>query len=121
MRPNREYSVCGADGRPEANEVSGGRRIPVSPPYFEGDNLMVDQTGISSKLRLVALLFCFLFGIFGAHRFYVGKTGTAILMICTLGGGFGIWVMIDLILIALGSFRDKEGKRLLKWFEEGSI
>jgi len=82
---------------------------------------MVNQVEISSRSRMVALLLCFFFGLFGAHRFYVGKIGTGILMICTIGGGFGIWVGIDLIFIVLGSFRDKQGKRILKWFEEGSI
>ena len=81
----------------------------------------MENENISPRSRMVAILFCLLFGVFGAHRFYVGKTGTAILMILTIGGGFGIWVMIDLILITLGSFRDKEGRRLLRWFEEGSI
>ena len=80
----------------------------------------MENSDISSKSRLVALLFCIFLGIFGVHRFYLGKIGTGILMICTLGG-FGIWVVIDFILIALGSFRDKEGKRVLKWLEEGSF
>mgnify|MGYP000747754787 CR=1 FL=1 len=43
--------------------------------------------------------FSFFLGGFGAHRFYVGKMGTAVLQIVTLGG-LGIWVLIDLILIA---------------------
>ena len=80
----------------------------------------MEQNEISPKSRMVALLFCLLFGFLGIHRFYLGKIGTGILMLCTLGG-FGIWMMIDFILITLGSFRDKQGKRLLKWFEEGSI
>ena len=33
---------------------------------------------ISRKSRLVAFLLAFFLGMFGAHRFYVGKTGTAI-------------------------------------------
>ncbi len=80
----------------------------------------MEQGKISSHSRLVALLLCFLFGFLGVHRFYVRKFGTGILMLCTFGG-LTVWTMIDLILIALGSFRDKEGRRLLKWFEEGSI
>lgn len=74
----------------------------------------------SPKSRLVALLFCFFLGAFGIHRFYVGKIGTGILMILTFGG-CGIWVLIDLILIAAGSFHDKEGRRLFHWLEPGSI
>lgn len=54
------------------------------------------------------LLLCFFFGMLGFHRFYVGKIGTGILMVITFGG-LGIWAIIDLIMIVVGSFRDKEG------------
>ena len=50
----------------------------------------------------------------GVHRFYVGKVGTGILMIVTLGG-LGIWVLIDFIVILVGSFKDKEGRVLINW------
>ncbi len=78
------------------------------------------EESISQKSRLVALLLCFFIGVFGLHRFYVGKVGTGILMILTLGG-LGLWVLIDLILIAIGAFKDKEGRRVFKWMEEGSL
>ena len=78
------------------------------------------MTDISPKSRLVALLLCVFLGWLGVHRFYLKKIGTGILMLCTVGG-FGFWVIADIILIACGSFRDKEGKRVLQWFEEGSI
>lgn len=71
----------------------------------------------SDKLRLVALLFCLFLGMLGVHRFYVGKIGTGILMILTVGGGFGIWPFIDFIMIAVGHFRDKQGRRLVKWLD----
>jgi TM2 domain-containing membrane protein YozV len=48
------------------------------------------------------------------HRFYVGKTGTGILQILTLGG-LGIWWMIDFVMIVIGSFTDKEGNRITEW------
>jgi TM2 domain-containing membrane protein YozV len=80
----------------------------------------VNATELSPRSRLVALLFCILLGVFGVHRFYVGKIGTGILMLLTIGG-LGIWVTIDLILIAVGSFRDKEGRRVFRWTEPGSI
>ena len=57
------------------------------------------------------LLFLFL-GYLGAHRFYAGKIGTAILYIFTFGG-VGIWALVDLISIVLGSFTDKEGKFII--------
>jgi len=54
---------------------------------------------------------CFFIGIIGVHRFYVGKVGTGILMIVTLGG-LGIWALVDLIMIITGSFKDKENRKL---------
>jgi TM2 domain-containing membrane protein YozV len=69
---------------------------------------------LSDKKRLPALLLCFFFGVFGVHRFYVGKIGTGILWFFTLGiVGFG--ALIDFIMIIVGSFKDKQGKRLETW------
>lgn len=75
---------------------------------------------VSSRSRLVALLLCFFLGILGIHRFYVGKSGTGILMLLTLGG-IGVWALIDLINIVVGSFTDKEGLRVFRWAEAGSV
>ena len=80
----------------------------------------MDTIEFSPRSRLVALLFCVLLGVFGVHRFYVGKIGAGILMLVTIGG-LGIWTLIDLILIAVGSFRDKEGRRVFRWTEPGSM
>ena len=62
----------------------------------------------STKGFVPALLLCFFLGSFGIHRFYVGKVGTGILMLITLGA-LGIWTLIDFIMIAVGSFKDKNG------------
>ncbi|MED4532730.1 TM2 domain-containing protein [Metabacillus fastidiosus] len=64
---------------------------------------------LSEKNWVVTLLLCFFLGGIGAHRFFVGKIGTGILMLITFGG-FGIWSLIDLIIIIIGNFKDSENK-----------
>ncbi|MFC5835119.1 TM2 domain-containing protein [Nonomuraea insulae] len=66
-----------------------------------------------TKSWLATVLLCFFLGVLGVHRFYVGKIGTGILMIITLGG-FGVWVLIDFIMILIGKFTDKQGQPLAK-------
>ena len=63
----------------------------------------------SDKGFVPTILLCFFLGSLGVHRFYVGKVGTGILMLLTLGG-FGIWVIVDFILIVVGKFHDSEGR-----------
>ena len=75
---------------------------------------MTVQTATDQKSWLVALLLCFFLGVLGVHRFYVGKIGTGILMILTLGG-LGIWWAIDFIMIVVGAFTDKEGNKITEW------
>jgi TM2 domain-containing membrane protein YozV len=78
------------------------------------DAATMNDATTTDKRILPAFLLCFLLGIFGAHRFYVGKTGTAIIMIFTLGG-LGIWALIDLILIIVGAFTDANGVKITQW------
>ena len=76
---------------------------------------MAAQTaGVSDKKTLPTFLLCFLLGPFGAHRFFVGKIGTGVVMLLTLGG-FGLWAFIDLIIIICGAFTDKDGNKISQW------
>ena len=70
---------------------------------------------ISPKKRLLTLILCLVFGIFGAHRFYAGKTPTAVLQLLTVGG-LGVWFLIDAIIVLFGEFTDREGRRISSWF-----
>ena len=56
-------------------------------------------------------IICFFLGVLGIHRFMVGKVGTGILMIITVGG-CGIWALIDFIVILTGGFTDKDGNKV---------
>jgi hypothetical protein len=72
---------------------------------------------VSGKSRGVALALAAVLGPFGAHRFYVNKPGTGMLMALTLGGA-GLWWLYDLILIGGGSFRDAEDRLVRRWDPE---
>ncbi len=74
---------------------------------------LTPQTGVSDKTKIIALLLIILLGPLGAHRFYVGKIGSAVLFLITLGG-LGIWWLVDLYKIITDQFTDKQGRILLK-------
>ena len=69
---------------------------------------MSTESTRSEKSFVATLVLCVLLGQFGAHRFYVGKIGTGIVMLLTLGG-LGIWQLIDIIRIAVQKFKDSNG------------
>ena len=64
--------------------------------------------------RAIALILTLLLGFVGAHRFYVGRTATALAMLFTVGG-FGIWWLIDIAFVASGQLKDNEGKWVSEW------
>lgn len=76
---------------------------------MEQNTHTIHHTKELNKEWLITLLFSIFLGVFGVHRFYNGKIGTGILMLITFGG-FGIWKIIDIILIALEKFTDEKGK-----------
>ncbi len=96
----------------EFTDVRGKKLRNWLPPANEA--VGPDAPATSEKIILPAFLLAFFFGIFGAHRFYVGKIGTGILQLFTLGG-LGIWAVIDWILILCREFTDGQGKKLRHW------
>lgn len=66
---------------------------------------------VSPKNKVTAALLCGFLGILGAHRFYVEKSGTGFAQLLTFGG-FGIWALIDFVVILSGKFTDSHGRVL---------
>jgi TM2 domain-containing membrane protein YozV len=80
-----------------------------------GSGLAEKEECMSERSRLVTLIFCIWFGIFGAHRFYIGKTGIGFVWLFTFGV-FGVGWLVDVIMVLAGRFFDKEGRAVLTWF-----
>lgn len=61
------------------------------------------------KSQVIALILVLLVGGLGIHRFYLGYTWQGIVQLLTLGG-CGIWSLIDLIRIIVGTLKPKDGE-----------
>jgi TM2 domain-containing membrane protein YozV len=72
-----------------------GLASPASP--MAGDN------------QLVALILALLVGALGIHRFYLGYIWQGVVQLLTLGG-CGIWTLIDIIRIIMGTLKPKDGE-----------
>jgi hypothetical protein len=62
---------------------------------------------------LTTLLLCWFLGWLGVHSFYTKRTTIGIIQLVTLGG-CGIWQLVDLIMILVGSYRDGYGRPLVR-------
>jgi TM2 domain-containing membrane protein YozV len=108
-RQNSEVSVSG-----EAFCASCGAVIKKDAEICPhcGVRQKRQNSEVSAKWLTLMLLSLFL-GELGVDRFYVGKIGTGILKLLTLGG-CGVWWLIDLILILSGKFTDEHGNVIRK-------
>ena len=77
------------------------------------EKVIEEKPTVSPKSKTVAIILCLLFGHLGAHRFYVGKTGTGVVWLLTLGC-LGWGALIDSIKLLMGKFTDKDNLPLQK-------
>ena len=68
-------------------------------PVEEANEDPTAEMGDKKVNWILVLIISILFGSLGVDRFLMGKVGTGILKLITFGG-FGIWWLIDLVLIA---------------------
>jgi TM2 domain-containing membrane protein YozV len=124
--PNKDYwnsvptgndstDVPGTDGLPAP---TASERIRVPPPSAyaplasPAHGPKLTRADASPKSYLTAFALSLVVGALGVDRFYLGKTGTGVLKLITLGG-VGVWYLIDLITTILGTTKDAEGKFVL--------
>lgn len=70
--------------------------------------MATSQATVTTKKNwLAAVLLSIFVGSLGIDRFYLGKIGTGVLKLITFGG-FGIWWLVDLILIVTRSIKGVE-------------
>lgn len=110
-----ENDVCGYCGykikKEEVAPIQANANQQSSAPQpqiiINNQNVVTNGiiAGVSRKNKTTALLLCIFLGIFGIHRFYVGKIGTGLVYMFT-GGIFGIGWIIDIVLIVTGNFKD---------------
>lgn len=93
--PSIQPALVNTGYQPQTNVVAGGQPV----------------TNQGGKSFLAAFLLSMFLGVLGVDRFYLGKIGTGILKLLTLGG-LGIWYVIDLVLILSNHARAKDGTSL---------
>jgi len=83
---------------------------PVRDPDTEAVYTARQIPGIfSPKNWVMALVLSVFLGYLGVDRFYLGRVGLGILKLLTFGG-YGIWWLIDIVLVATKSARDSSGR-----------
>lgn len=115
LSPN---DLAWVEGTPDWTRLGSVPGVTAGPPPLS--RAMVDGEPVSDRLVLPAFLLAFFVGVFGVHRFYVGKTGSGVAMLVLTITVIGslvtvVWATIDWILIVCGVFRDAEGRRLTVW------
>jgi hypothetical protein len=76
---------------------------PTVPPVT---GLTETKAEPNPKTFWIAFVLCLLLGLFGAHRFYLGKK-SAWLMLISLGG-LGLWWLVDVVLLLASQLKDNQ-------------
>lgn len=125
---------CGAENQADLMFCGkcGQRLYPVNPEnqkaqaqFNESVQSNTSTDGISPKSRLTALLLGIFVGSFGAHNFYLGKTGRGVAQAVISSVGlicFGVptfamcvWSCVEWIFIAAGKGKDSKGLKVINW------
>ena len=100
-----------ADEIKKLNDLLRDRVITQEEFDSQKEKLLDSSTKTNSIDWLALFLLTFFVGVLGVHRFYVGKIGTGVLMLITLGG-LGVWFLVDLLLVVTGQFTNEDGQKI---------
>jgi len=106
-------------GQPQYGQPQYGQPQYPAQPYAQpyGVQYGYEQPG---KSFVVTWLLSWFLGVLGVDRFYLGKTGTGVAKLLTLGG-CGIWALVDVILVLAGQTRDSDGRPLAGYEENKKV
>jgi len=105
-----------------------GAPPPADPPAAYPPVSAPTPAGTSEKSFIATWLLSWLVGVLGADRFYLGKVGTGIVKLLTLGG-LGVWWLVDLIITLTGNATDAQGRKvrgqgkepMIAWIVTGAV
>ena len=99
------YGQQPAYGDPRFSQPGYGQPAYGQPAYGQQP---YGYAAESNKSFVATWLLAYFLGWLGIDRFYLGKVGTGILKLVTIGG-LGVWWLVDLILVLAGITKDKQG------------
>jgi TM2 domain-containing membrane protein YozV len=90
--------------------------IKIPDIAFSNNEPVIATPEVVSKQRhfLAVFFLSLMWGFLGVDRFYLGKYGTGLLKLITIGG-LGFWALIDFSSILSGRMRDREGNKMLDY------
>jgi len=97
----------------ETQTIEPIQPTPPAEPTVVATPIAVVKKSPRQRHFLAAFFISFFWGVFGVDRMYMGYWGYGFLKLIS-AGGFGLWVIVDLILIMGGYMRDKQGREMLQ-------
>ena len=107
---DRIYTMFDLQGMAKAKVITPTTMVQSTSSQYPVQASQVPGV-FSDKSYTTALILSIFLGTLGIDRFYLGYTGIGIAKLLTFGG-CGIWALIDLVLIAMRSVPDSDGRPL---------